>query len=396
MAPRLIERVKRVDLRLTDEQRQIAELARDFTEREIRPHAAAWDREHRWPREVIEAAHALGLTCLPIPARHGGVELGTLETVIVAEEIARGCAGVASSLTLNDLVIHALLRGGSAAQRERHLRRLAAGAFAAYGMTEPDAGSDIAGIRTRAVRDGGGWLLHGSKTWITNAPAAELFVIFAKTDPQARHRGISAFIVERDAEGLTVGPPLPKLGQRAAPAAEVFLDAVRVDRDALLGSEGEGFSIAMHVFDRTRPVICAIAVGLMERCLEEGVAHARQRRTMGRAIIEHQAVGHKLAQIAIDAEAARLLTRRAAWLADRGAVNTLAAAAAKAFAADAAMRAAVETVQVFGGLGYSCELPAEKLLRDAKVLQIYEGTSEIQRNIVVRELSRSMWPRPVG
>jgi acyl-CoA dehydrogenase len=220
-------------------------------------------------------------------------------------------------------------------------------------------------------------------------PAAEFFVIFAKTDPDARHHGISAFVVERQTPGLSVGTPLPKLGQRAAPAAEVFLEDVRVGPEALLGREGEGFRIAMQVFDRTRPVISAIAVGLMRRCLDEAVAYASVRQTMGRAIIGHQAVGHKLARIALDAEAARLLTRKAAWLADRGEANTLTAAYAKAFAADAAMSAAVETVQVFGGVGYSSEFPAEKLMRDAKVLQIYEGTSEIQRNTIVRELARA-------
>ena len=384
-----------MDFTLTDEQQEIAELARVFTAREITPHAAQWDRDHHWPREVIETAHSVGLTDLPIPECYGGVGLGTLETVIVAEEIARGCAGVASSLTLNDLVIQALLCGGDEAQLDTYMPRLSAGAFAAYGMTEPGAGSDIAGIRTRAVRSGDEWVLNGSKMWITNAPAAEFFVIFAKTDPDARHRGISAFVVERDTDGLTVGPPLPKLGQRAAPAAEVFLEDVCVRSGALLGTEGTGFEIAMYVFDRTRPVISAIAVGLMARCLEEAVAYATERETMGSAIIRHQAVGHKLARIATDAEAARLLTRKAAWLADHGQSNTLGAAYAKAFAGDAAMAAAIETVQVFGGVGYSSEFPAEKLMRDAKVLQIYEGTSEIQRNIVVRELARGQDRRAV-
>ncbi len=383
-----------MELELTDEQQEIARLARSFAEREVMPHAADWDRDHHWPRDVIERAHGLGLTDLPIPERFGGVGLGTLETAIVAEELARGCAGFASSLTLNDLVIHALLCAGSEAQLDLYMSRLSEGAFAAYGMTEPGAGSDIAGIRTLAARRGDGWVLNGSKMWITNAPAAEFFVIFAKTDPDARHRGISAFLVERGSDGLTVGAPLQKLGQRAAPAAEVFMVDVAVGPEALLGAEGDGFRIAMHVFDRTRPVISAIAVGLMVRCLDEAVVYATARETMGRAIIGHQAVGHKLAQIAIDAEAARLLTRRAAWLADRGQANTLSAAYAKAFAGDAAMRAAIETVQVFGGIGYSSEFPAEKLMRDAKVLQIYEGTSEIQRNIIVRELARAAGRQP--
>jgi acyl-CoA dehydrogenase len=267
--------------------------------------------------------------------------------------------------------------------------RLLAGEFGAYALTEPAAGSDVAGIKTRAVRRGEGYVLNGSKVWISNAPLASMFVIFAKTDAEAGHRGLSAFLVDRDTPGLTVGPPLGKLGQRAGPAAELFLNDVEVPESARLDAQGDGFLIAMRVFDRSRPMVAALGVGLLQRCLDESLTYARTRQSMGRALIEHQAIGHKLADMALKCDAARLLVQHAAWLLDSGRQNTLQAAYAKTFAADSAMWAASEAVQVFGGTGYSTEYPVEKLFRDAKVLQIYEGTSEIQRNIIARELARS-------
>ncbi len=246
----------------------------------------------------------------------------------------------------------------------------------------------MAGIQTRARETADGYAISGSKIWISNASEASFFVVFAKTDPDARHKGISAFIVERDRPGVTVGNPLPKLGQRASHAAEIFFDNVVVPPENLLGQEGEGFMTAMRVFDRSRPMVAAMGVGVTARCLDEALGYAKTRQTMGRPILEHQAIGHKIAQMGLRLEAARLLTYQAAWLHDSGQRNTLQAAYAKAFAADTAMWAATEAIQVHGGMGYSTEYPVEKLLRDAKVLQIYEGTSEIQHNIMVRELAR--------
>jgi acyl-CoA dehydrogenase len=260
--------------------------------------------------------------------------------------------------------------------------------FGAYAVTEPAAGSDVARIGTRAVRKGDRYVINGSKVWISNAPLASMFVVFAKTDAEAGHKGISAFFVDRDTPGLSVGPPLGKLGQKASPAAEVFFEDVEAPASALIDNEGSGFLIAMRVFDRSRPMIAALALGLMQRCLDEALQYARTRHTMGQPIIEHQAIGHKLADMALRTEAARLLTEQAAWMLDTGRRNTLQAAYAKTFAADSAMWAATEAVQIFGGMGYSTEYPVEKLFRDAKVLQIYEGTSEIQRNIIARELAR--------
>jgi acyl-CoA dehydrogenase len=265
---------------------------------------------------------------------------------------------------------------------------LLAGEIGAYAVTEPGAGSDVANIQSRAEKTADGYRLNGSKTWISNATEAGFFIVFVKTDGEARHRGITAFVIERDTPGLTIGKKLGKLGQKAAPAAELFLENVVVPVEARLGEEGSGFRLAMGVFDRSRPMVASFGVGLTQRCLDESVGYSSERLSMGQPIIQHQAIGHKIADMGMRGEAARLLTYQAASLLDQGRPNTLQAAYAKAFAADTAMWAATEAVQIFGGMGYSTEYPVEKLFRDAKLLQIYEGTSEIQRNIIVRELSR--------
>ena len=378
-----------MDFSLSVEQRLLRDLAREFTAREITGVAAALDREERFPQEVFARARAQGLLNLTIPEAYGGAGLGALDLVLVTEQMAKGCVGITAAISLSALVAEALLLAGTEEQRQAYLPRIVAGELAGYAVTEPAAGSDVAGLRTTARRDGDRYILGGSKVWISNATEAGLFLVFAKTDPQGGHRGLTAFLVERSAPGLEVGPKLAKLGQRAAPAAEVFLTDVPVPAAARLGAEGDGFKIAMKVFDHSRPMVAAMAVGLTQRCLEESVGYAGTRQSMGRPIIEHQAVGHKIAEMGMRLEAARLLTYQAAWLLDAGLPNTLQAAYAKAFAADTAMWAATEAVQVFGGMGYSAEYPVEKLFRDAKVLQIYEGTSEIQRNIMARELSRS-------
>lgn len=373
---------------LTDEQELMRRTAREFARREIQPIAAQCDREARFPFDVFAKAREVGLVNTTIPPEFGGSGCGVQEQALLTEELGWACTGIAGAFGLNAIFADVFHVAGSAAQKRHAFGRLQDGQFGAYAVTEPSAGSDVASIRTRAVRRGDRYVLNGSKVWISNAPLAHLFVIFAKTDPDAGHRGISAFLVDRETPGLSVGGPLGKLGQRAGPAAEVFLHDVEVPADALIDAEGAGFLIAMKVFDRSRPMIAALAVGLLQRCLDEALEHAKTRQTMGRAIVEHQAIGHKLADMALRVEASRLLYRQAAWLIDQGRSNTLQAAYAKTFAADSAMRAAGEAVQIFGGMGYSTEYPVEKLFRDAKVLQIYEGTSEIQRNIIARELAR--------
>lgn len=377
-----------MDFELTVEQRLLRDMARDFARREIEPVAALHDREERFPRQVFDRARAQGLLNLTVPEEHGGAGLGAVEVAVVTEQLARACVGITAAVSLNGLVADALVLAGTEEQKRRYLPRLTGGEMAGYAVTEPSAGSDVAALQTTARRQGDRYILNGTKTWISNAAEAGLFLVFAKTDPQAGHKGLSAFLVERDAPGLEVGKKLGKMGQKAAPAAEVFLTDVPVPAESLLGEAGQGFRLAMKVFDRSRPMVAAMAVGLIQRCLDESLAYSQTRASMGMPIILHQAVGHKIAEMSIRLQAARLLTYQAAWLLDDGRRNTLPASAAKAFAADSAMWAATEAVQVFGGMGYSTEYPVEKLLRDAKLLQIYEGTSEIQRSIVVKELVR--------
>jgi acyl-CoA dehydrogenase len=376
-----------MDFSLSEEQTQIQQVARDFTRKEIIPRAEHFDHTTDFPQEIVDQARELGFTCLNVPVDAGGVGLGPMEIALVAEELAYGCAGIATCITLNSLVVDAIEIGGTKAQKERGYAALLNG-FGAYCLTEPGAGSDAAAITTKAERTENGYILTGSKTWISHAPQADIFVVFAKTQMDVGHKGISAFFVEASSPGITVGNPLPKMGQKASPCAEVTFDGVQLGKDALMGAEGDGFKIAMKVFDRSRPMVASVAVGVARRCLEESTKYACQRKTMGVPIASHQAVGFKLAEMGMKTEAARQLVRLAAWKLESGQSNTLEAAYAKAFAADTAMESAVEAVQVFGGYGYSKEYPVEKLMRDAKVLQIYEGTSEIQRAIMVRELVR--------
>ncbi len=376
-----------MDFDLNDEQRMIRDLARNFSRKEIAPAAAALDREEAFPHEIYRRAQELGLLNITVPSDYGGAGLGVVDLVIVAEQLAWSCTGVGLALELNAVVADALQVGGDESLKKEFLGRLAEGQIGCYALTEPGAGSDVAGIETTALLQGDRYIVNGSKTWISNATEAKFVVVFATSNPEQRQRGITALIVEMDAPGITVGRRLKKLGQRASPAAELRFDNVEVPVANRLGAEGRGFEVAMKVFDRSRPMIAALALGLTERCLDESLTYAGERHTMGRPIIRHQAVGHKLAEMAMRLEASRLLTYQAAWMADVGRRNTIQVAFSKTFATDTATWAASEAIQIFGGMGYSRELPLEKLYRDAKVMQIYEGTNEIQRNIMVRELS---------
>ena len=375
---------------LTDEQRMIQQLAREFASQEIAPLSAQHDREPSFPLQVHAKALELGLLNIALPAEFGGAGLGALEVALVTEQLCRACLGIGTALCVNALAAEPILLAGTSEQKQAWLPRFAAGQFASFALTEPGAGSDAAGIRSTATRDGSDYILNGSKMWISNASLASFFVVFAKTDPAAGHKGISAFIVERDSPGLTVGEPLGKLGQRAAPTCEVFFDGVRVPAQQRLGAEGEGFAIAMRTFDQSRPMVAAFGLGLVQRCIDEALPYATERKSMGQRLIDHQAVAHHLAEMQIRLEASRLLTYQSAWLADQGQRNTLQASVAKAYSSDAAMWAATQAIQVLGGMGYSTEYPVEKLFRDAKVLQIYEGTSEIQRSIIAREMERAL------
>ncbi|MCS7050570.1 MAG: acyl-CoA dehydrogenase family protein [Thermomicrobium sp.] len=376
-----------MDFTLTAEQRELQQRARRFAETVVKPVAPIFDQEERHPHELIVQARREGLTELTVPKAYGGRGLGVLELVLVAEQLAWACAGFTAAACSSCLAGEPIVIAGTEEQKRRWLPRLTAGEYASFALTEPEAGSDVAALVTVAERHGDRYVLNGTKRWIGNAPIASFFVVFAKTDPDAGRNGISVFVVERETAGITTRP-LRKLGQRAISNGEITFRDVVVPAENRIGREGDGFAIAMQTLRRTRPMAAAFGVGIMQRCLDESLVYAQQRRTMGQPIIRHQAIAHKLAEMRIRLDAARQLTYLAAWLADRGEDNTLAAAVAKAFAADAAMWTATEAVQVFGGNGYSPDYPVEKLFRDAKLLQIYEGTSEIQRNVIVRELVR--------
>jgi acyl-CoA dehydrogenase len=373
---------------LTEEQRMIQQLARDFAKNEIAPVAEHYDRTHEYPWPVIKKAQELGLTLMNIPEEYGGLGLSLFDECLVGEELAWGCSGISTAIAVNGLGLLPILIAGDENQKREYAGRLADGQLCAYCLTEPEAGSDVAGIKTNARHQGDYYLLNGNKTFITGGSVANFYTVFAYTDPDTPYKGMSCFIVDRDLEGVSVGKPFRKMGQHASDTAEVIFDNVKVPAQRRLGKEGQGFMIAMQVFDRSRPGNAAMAVGVARRALEEAINYAKGRRTMGKPIWQHQAVGHLIADMAIEVEAARLLVWKSAWAVDAGERNTTAAAFAKAYAADMAMRVTTNAVQVFGGYGYMAEYPVEKLMRDVKIFQIYEGTSQIQRNIVVRELFR--------
>ncbi len=375
---------------LTEEQQMLQKMARDFTANEITPVAAEYDEEAIFPEEIFHNAREIGIVNMNIPDAYGGIGASVFEECLVAEEIGYGCTGIGTSISTNNLGALPIILAGNEKQKEYWLgeRLVDNGEFVSYCVTEAAAGSNVVGIQTRAEKKGDSYIINGSKTFITNASHANFFTIFAKTDPAAGHRGMSAFVIERDRPGVSVGKKFDKLGQRASDTAEIVFENVEIPADHLLGEEGKGFYIAMSVFDHSRPGVAASAVGLQRRALEESVRYAQEREAFGVPIYQHQAIGHKIADMAINYEASRLLVWQAAWQVDNGIANPKVPAYAKAFAADMATKAAVDAVQVFGGYGFMKEYPVEKLLRDVKIFQIYEGTSEIQRNIIVRELFR--------
>lgn len=378
-----------VNFALTEEQKMIRQLAREFAQKEIAPVAEQYDRSHEYPWPVIKKAQELGFTALNVPEEYGGMGLSLFEEILVGEELSWGCSGISTAIAVNGLAILPVLIAGTEEQKVAYGGRLADGQLASYCLTEPEAGSDVAGIKTTARKEGDCYILNGNKTFITGATVADFYTVFAYTDPDTRYNGMSCFVVHRDWEGVSTGQPFHKMGQHASDTAEVIFDNVKVPASHLLGNEGDGFMIAMKVFDRSRPGTAAGALGVARRALEEAINYAKSRMAMGKPIWQHQAVGHMIADMAMELEAARMLVWKSAWSVDSGERNTTIAAYAKAYAADTAMKITTNAVQVFGGYGYMAEYPVEKLMRDAKIYQIYEGTSQIQRNIIVRELFRN-------
>ncbi len=374
---------------LSEEQSALVDAARRFAKERIIPVAALCDRESRFPKDVFEAGHALGFVNATVPTEYGGPGLGELENALIAEQLAYGCTGIQTSMLANTLAATPIKLAGNEAQKKKYLGLLTSSPiFASYCTTEPSGGSDVAGLRTTFKKHGEDYVLNGEKCWITNASFASFYIVFATSNPEKRHKGIAAFIVDRDTKGLRVGKHEDKLGQRASDTAAVHFEDVVVSRENMLAPEGEGFKVAMETFNQTRPDIGAMATGLMQRCLDESVAYAKQRQAFGVAISEHQLVQAMLAEMAIGAEATRLLYQKAAWNLDNHVRDPIVSSYAKAFGADRAMQTSIDAVQVFGGNGYVRDYPVEKLMRDAKVLQIYEGTSQIQRLVIARQLIR--------
>ncbi len=372
---------------LTEEQKALRDLARDFAEKEIRPKAAEYDEHSTHPVDIIEKAHGVGLMNPHVPEEYGGAGLSSFDGMLMGEELSWGCAGIAVSIVANSLGAGPVILAGNDEQKAEWLPPLLESPIlCSFGLTEPNAGSDVSGIQTTAVRDGDDYVINGSKMFITNAGHAAWIVVFASTDKSQGHKGLSAFVVPTDLEGVTVEKHLDKMGQRATDTSAIAFQDVRVPAKNLLGEEGEGFKIAMRTLDHTRPGTASGAVGVARAAYEYAVEYSRTRVQFGQPIAMNQGVNFLIADMATEIEAARLLTWQAAWLFDQGKRATLQSSFAKRFASDTAMKVTTDAVQIFGGYGYIKEYPVEKLMRDAKLFQIYEGTSQIQRLVIAREI----------
>jgi acyl-CoA dehydrogenase len=375
------------DFALGDDQRSLQDLARKFARTEMLPKAAACDREARFPEEVYRKAWELGLMNLNVPSEYGGSGLTLLDQCIIVEELARACAGMTTSIIANCLALEPILLRGTEEQKRRVLPPFcAAYHLASFCLTEPGGGSDAGGLQTRARREGDSYVIDGEKCFITNGPHAALYTVFATLDPSQKHRAISAFFVPRETEGIVPGKDEEKMGHRASSTSTVRFERVRIPAANRLGAEGDGFALAMRTLDQTRTPIGALATGIAQAALDYAAAYALKRHSFGKPIAEHQAIQIKLANMAQAILASRLLTWQAAWMIDHGEPGSLESSVAKCYASDAAMLVADEAIQIFGGYGYMRDYPVEKLLRDAKLTQIYEGSNEIQRIVIAREL----------
>ncbi|MFO0581053.1 MAG: acyl-CoA dehydrogenase family protein [Anaeromyxobacter sp.] len=379
-----------MDFELPEELKQIQRTVREFCEAEVKPRAREWDEQCRFPREVVAKLGELGFLGLSVPEAYGGAALGALAGAVVIEEVARYDGSLALTVAShNGLGTNHILRFGSEAQKRRWLPGLASGEkLAAWALTEPGSGSDAAGMRTTAVRKGDRWVLNGAKTFITQGTVCGTCVVLAVTDPGKKQRGITAFVVEPGTKGFSQRPIHQKLGMRSSDTAELSFEDVEVPDDHRLGEVGQGFIDTLKILDRGRITIGALAVGLGRGALEEATAYARVREAFGKPIAEHQAVAFMLADVATEVSAARLLVQRAATLCDGGSPFGKEAAMAKLFASEAAMRATSKAIQIHGGYGYTRDFPVERYFRDAKLCEIGEGTSEIQRLVISREILR--------
>jgi acyl-CoA dehydrogenase len=372
---------------LEEEQQRLIKTARDFTRAKIIPVARELDEHGTFPSEIFKEAWELGLANCEVPEEYGGLGLSCLDHCLVFEELAYGCLGVNTTLAANSLGAMPLIIAGSEEQKKKYLGMLSSEpVHAAYCCSEPDAGSDVAGMSTRYEQRGDEYVITGQKRWITNGGVARWYTVLATKDKAMKHKGITCFVVDADAPGVQVGRKEDKLGQRCSNTCDVLFEEVRVPKSAIVGAEGEGFKVAMKTFDRSRPWIAAGALGVMRRAIEESKTYALERKTFGVPIAQHQAIQFMLADMAVKYEATKLLCHKAAFQVDQGKLDSVISAYAKVFGADSAMEVTTDAVQIFGGYGYTKEYPVEKLMRDAKLLQIYEGTSQIQRIVIARNM----------
>ncbi len=377
-----------IDFSMTDEQKALRDLARDFAKNEIIPKAAHLDETGEYPMEILRKAWELGLMNLHIEPKFNGAGMSDLDELIIAEELNYGCSGVATAILANNLALAPVLVGASDELKKKFIEPMTHEfKLAAYAVTEPGAGSDVAGIRTTAVRMGDEYIINGSKQWITNAGVSDWMFVLTKTDPSAGHKGMTGFILDSKTPGVIIGKKEKNMGQRCSDTRAVTFEDVKVHKSQMLGKEGDGFKIAMAAFDHTRPTVAIGAVGVARAAFEHAVRYANTRNAFGKPISANQGISFMLAEMARDIEAGRLLCWQAAWLIDNGYKNTYQASIAKAFCADMCVRVCTDAVQIFGGYGYNQEYPVEKLMRDSKIFQIYEGTSQIQRVIISKFLN---------
>jgi acyl-CoA dehydrogenase len=376
-----------VDFTLTDEQKDLREMAHNFAENEMRSVAWEYDKEGTWPQEVIDKAWEVGLMNSHIPEEYGGVGLDYLSGCLIEEELGWGCSGIGTSIGANGLAGAPVLIGGSEETKKKYLGMLTEEPkLASFCLTEPDAGSDVAGMKTRAVKKGDKYILNGSKCFITNGQYADWYTVYAKTDPDAGSKGITAFVVDGKQDAVTVDKKEDKMGQRASNTATITFNDVEVPAENMLGEENHGFKLAMMTLDRTRPGVAAMAVGIARGAFEAASEYSKERQQFGVPIAMHQAIQFLIADMAVKVDASRLLTWLSAVQLDQGKSNTLSSSEAKRFAADSAMEVTTDAVQVYGGYGFIKEYPVEKFMRDAKIMQLYEGTSQIQRMVIAREV----------
>lgn len=374
-----------VSFALSSEQQAVVDMAREFARKEMLPKAAHHDQNMEYPWDVIKKAHANGLLNLGLKEEHGGLGLGSLVQAMVVEELAYGCSAMATAITANDLALGPLLVAANKAQIEEFITPMVnEPKMAAYCVTEPGAGSDVAGIRTTCRKVGDDYVINGEKLWITNGSVASWYFLLATLDPSLGHKGMCGFVIPAKTPGISVGKKEVNMGQRCSDTRAITFKDVKVPKKYLLGQEGEGFKYAMKAFDHSRPFVAAIGVGIAQCAMDHAVKYALERKTFGKTISEHQAVAFMIADMATEVEAARLLYQKAGWMADQGLKNTKWCSMAKCMGGDIAVKVSQDAVQILGGYGYNSEYPVEKLYRDSKICQIYEGTQQIQRVIISR------------